>query len=403
MLEKVKKHKLIIIVWVIALITMAGFGLYIMNQNKSEKAPPQTATVTKTTLTQIVSAAGQVASSGQTSITTQASGLINKVYVQVGSAVKKGDKILEIDPDQTTIQNQKNAWTSYLTAKNNLSQAKSKVLTLEAAVITAQQKFNQEVTDKNLTSSDLAYQQLEKSLTAAQAELANQQNVISQAQSAADTAYIAYQNTSTTVLAPAAGTIQDLVYQEGAYISSGSTGSSGSGTSLATLKISDKLTATVNVSELDIAGVATDQTVNLTLTALSGKTYHGKVISIASSGSTESNITTFAVVIEITDASPEIRVGMAVSGDITVQTKENVLAVPNQAIASKGDKHTVTILTEDGQQKVVTVSVGLILDTQSEITAGLSEGDKVIMSTASDETDTKTVPGGTTSSSKDKR
>jgi len=383
MLGKIKKHKFLIIIWTVALIVMVGFVLYMVNQNKSKETSPQTAVVTKTTLTQIVSASGQVASTGQTPISTQASGQVSKVYVQVGSAVKKGDKILEIEPDQTTIQNQKTTWASYLMAKNTLSQAKAKVYTLESTVLAAQQKFNQEVSDKNLSSSDLIYQQLQKTLLAAQADLSNQQSVISQAQSAVDNAYTAYQNTSSTVLAPAAGSVQDFSYEEGSYIAS-SGGSSGGSTSVATLKISDKLTVKINVSELDIAGVAIDQKVDLTLSALVDKTYHGKVISVASTGATDSGVTTFPVIIEITDPSSQIRVGMTVSSDITIQTKENVLAVVNQAITTDGDKHTVTVLTKDGQRKVVSVTVGLILDTQSEITSGLSEGDKVVLPTSDD-------------------
>jgi RND family efflux transporter MFP subunit len=304
----------------------------------------------------------------------------------VGSTVKKGDKILEIDSDAATIQNQKTAWSSYLMAKNAHNQANTKLYTLQAAVIAAQQKFNQDAVDKGLSSSDLTYQQLYKMLLAAQAEQDNQESVISQAKAATDAAYAAYQNTLATVIAPADGIVQDLPYEQGTYITGSTSGAAGSSTSVATLKITDKLIAKINVSELDVAGIATGQDVALSLTALTGKTYHGKVISIASTGSTDSNITTFPVVIEISDAVPEIRVGMAVSGDITVQTKENVLAVPNQAITTSGDMHTITILNKDGKQKIVTVSVGLILDTQSEITAGLSEGDKVVLSTTSDET-----------------
>lgn len=378
MLGKIKKHKFLVIIWVIALVVMMGFGWYTLTQSKSNETAPQTATVSKKTLTQVVSASGQVASSGQTSISTQASGQVTKVYVQVGSVVKKGDKIFEIEADQTTIQNQKTAWAAYLMAKNTLNQAKAKVYTLESAVLAAQQKFDQEVSDKNLTSSDTVYQQLQKALLGAQADLNNQQSSIAQAQSAVDSAYSAYQNTSTTVLAPAAGTIQDLAYEEGSYITS-SGGSTGSSTSVATLKISDKLTVKINVSELDIAGVAIGQKVDLTMTALVDKTYHGRVINVASAGATDSGVTTFPVVIEITDPSPQIRVGMAVSSDITIQTKENVLAIPNQAISSDGDEHTVTVLTKDGLQKVVSVTVGLILDTESEIISGLSEGDKVIL------------------------
>jgi RND family efflux transporter MFP subunit len=261
-------------------------------------------------------------------------------------------------------------------------------------VLAAQQKFNLDAVDKGLASSDLLYQQLQKALLAAQAEAANQKSVIAQAKVAEGNAYSEYQNTSAIVYAPASGTVQDISYEQGAYIASSGGGTSGTGTSVAALKTTDKLTAKINVSELDIANVSVGQNVVLTLTALSGKTYHGKVVSVASSGSTDSNITTFPVVIEITDATPNIRIGMAVSGDITVQSKENVLAVSNQAITTANDKHTVVVMTKDGKQKTVTVTVGLILDTQSEITSGLTEGDKVVLASSGDDTSSESAADG---------
>lgn len=386
----IKKYRATIILWVLMLITGAFAGGYFWLQSReSNETPPQTATATKSTLTQIVSASGQIDSSGQLAVATQATGKISKVYVEVGSSVKKGDKIVEIDPDLASQQNQKSAWATYLNAKNTLSQANAKLYTLEAAKIAAEKKFNDEAVAKNLDQNDATYKQLYAAKLAAETEYNNQSGVITQAKASVDSAYSAYQKTSSTVTAPADGVIQDISYREGTYLSasatSGDTGSSGANTSLATIKISDKLTATLNVSELDIANVKTGQDVALTLTALAGKTYHGKVINIGATGTTSSGITTFTVTIEIADGVAEMRTGMAISGDITTQVKEDVLAVPNQAITASGQNYTVKVL-KNGQEQTAAVTVGLILDTQTEITSGLSEGDMVILPTSSADT-----------------
>lgn len=382
MLGIIKKHKGAFALWVLAILIAGGFGIYTWLQSNSQQQGPQATTVTKTTLTQIINASGQIDSSGQTQVTTSAGGTVKEVYVKVGDTVKKGDKILEITPDLTTVASQQSAWTSYLSAKNTLSQAQAKLHSLEAAKIAAEQKFNQEAVDKGLSSEDAMYKQLKSAMLAAQAEYANQNGVIAQAKSAVTSAYTAYQKTSSVVLAPADGKVQDILYEKGALVASSSSSTGGAGgTAVGMLKISERLTASVKVSELDIANIKNGQDVALTLTALTGKTYHGKVISISSAGTTESNITTFEVIVEITDGDPSIRVGMAVSSDITTQVKENVLALVNQAIATVGDKHTVTVL-KDGKQQTVEVTVGLVLDTQSEIVSGLAEGDKVVMSSA---------------------
>jgi membrane fusion protein, macrolide-specific efflux system len=382
MLTTIKKHKLLTTVWLLALITIVAFGVFMWRQGHSKAPAPQTATVKKTTLRQIVSASGQVDSSGQIPISTQASGKVKKLYVAVGNTVKKGDKILEIDLDATALKNQNDARAAYLMAKNNHSQANAKLYTLVAAKAAAEQRFNQDAVTPGLSTTDTLYIQLQNALKAAQAEHSNQQGVIDQAKAVADNAYAAYLQTSSTVTATADGTIQDLAYNEGAYITPASGASGGGGSSVATLKISSKLAANIKISELDISGVKVGQEATLTLTALTGKTYHGKIISVGSSGTTESNVTTFPVAIEITDGGPEILVGMGVSADITVQVKENVLALPNQTITTTNGKHTVKLL-KNGEEVVTEVSVGLVLDTQFEITAGLKEGDVVVVPSSS--------------------
>jgi membrane fusion protein, macrolide-specific efflux system len=96
MREFLKRHTFVVVLWSLVILVGTGYGVHLWS-NKPQSSSPQTTKVTKTTLTQTISASGQVASSGQVSVTTQASGKVTKVYVQVGQTVKKGDKILDID------------------------------------------------------------------------------------------------------------------------------------------------------------------------------------------------------------------------------------------------------------------------------------------------------------------
>src|SRR5262249_1391285 len=128
-----KKHKWLIILWSLAILTIAGFGWYQWAAHKdTSTVTPQTTTVSKKTLTQIVSAAGKVSAANQTAITTQATGRISRVYHKVGDAVKKGDALFEIEPDLVTTQNEENAWAAYLTAKTAVDKAVADSYTLAA-------------------------------------------------------------------------------------------------------------------------------------------------------------------------------------------------------------------------------------------------------------------------------
>ena len=385
MREFLKRRAFVVILWSLVILVGAGYGVHLWS-SRPQSSSPQTTKVTKTTLTQTISASGQVASSGQVSVTTQASGKVDKVYVSVGQAVKKGDKILDIDPDLTTRQSQQAAWASYLAAKNTLNQAYAQLSTLEAAKAEAERKFNDDAVATGKATTDPVYIQLKAAKEAAAAAYNNQSGVISHAKAALESTHLSYQKTSSAVVASADGTIQDLSYNEGSYIaassSSSASGAGGSGTSVATLRFDSKTTIALNVSEIDIAGVQVGQDATITFTALSGKTYHGKVVGVGSTGTTTSNVTTFPVILEITDGGSEIRVGMAASSDITTQVKKDVLALPNQTIKTTDGVHTVTVI-KGGKQQTVTVTVGLVLDTMTEITSGLSEGDEVVIPSTS--------------------
>jgi macrolide-specific efflux system membrane fusion protein len=380
----IKRHKLTFMLWTLVVVLCSSVGVYTWLHSKAKVAPPQTAIVTKATLTQIISASGQITASGQVQITTQATGKVSKLYIHVGQTVKKGDKILEIEPDLATLQAQQSAWSNYLQAKNGLNQANAQLYVLAAAKAGAEQKFNDDAVANNKASTDPMYIQEKNALLAAEADYDNQSGVILQAKAEVDSAYATYSKTSSTVTAPADGVIQDISYEEGTYIAAATSSSTSNATSssLATLKIANKLTTALNVSELDIAGIQNGQDVALTLTALAGKTYHGKVISVGATGTTDSGITTYPVNVEITDGVAGMLTGMAVSGDITTQIKKDVLSLPNATIKASGQNYTA-IRLKNGQQQTVTITVGLVLDTQTEITSGLSEGDEVVVPTAS--------------------
>ena len=397
MLEKFKRNKIVFVLWALIIVAGTSYGLYIWSNNKPEAVLPQTASVDKASLTQTVSAGGQIATTGQVPVITQASGKVSKLYVAPGQKLKKGDKIMDIDPDSATAQKRAAAWTNYLKALNDLNKAKAMLNTLEAAKIAAEKKLNDDVAN-NPGPDNGTYAEDKARLTGAQADFTNQNGVIAQAQTVVNTAYTIYSETSSTVIAAADGTITDIAFAEGSYIAAGESSSGGSGggqpgggTALATLKTSDKLVASLNVSELDIANVHTGQDVTLTLPAVDNKTYHGKVTNIASTGTTAANVISFAVTIEIADGGAEILAGMTINGDVTTQVKEGVLTLPNSAIKTVDGKHTVTLL-KDGQQRVVPITLGLVLDTQSEITSGLAEGDKVIIPSSSSATATPNTP-----------
>src|SRR5207253_5575701 len=77
-----------------------------------------------------------------------------------------------------------------------------------------------------------------------------------------------------------------------------------------------------------------------------------------------------------------LRSGMSAEVSITPASASNVLAVPTAALQNVGGGYAVQILDASGQPVVEEVSVGLVTSTFAEITAGLTDGDRVVIGTS---------------------
>ena len=121
------------------LLIICGLVLFVIFKikNSSTSQPQyQTAIAEKKTLVVSVTGSGQVSTSNNSSINTQASGVVSQVYVKDGDLIKMGDKIAEIELDLSGQQNASSSLASYQSAKNNLETAKTNLYTLQADMFT---------------------------------------------------------------------------------------------------------------------------------------------------------------------------------------------------------------------------------------------------------------------------
>ena len=135
----------------------------------------------------------------------------------------------------------------------------------------------------------------------------------------------------------------------------------------------------VQVSEVDINNVKVGQPVTLTFDAISGKTYNGKVVEVASAGDSVQGAVDFTVTVVLTDPDASVKPGMTAAVTITVKQVNNVLLVPSRAVRLVNNQLVVYVLS-NGQAKEVNVTLGASSDTMSEVVAGnLKTGDIIIL------------------------
>lgn len=177
----------------------------------------------------------------------------------------------------------------------------------------------------------------------------------------------------TDITAPMDGVVALSQLTVGATVQAGMT--------VCQVQSANSFNAVVDVDELDIAGVKGGQAADVSVDALSGKTFSGTVQKIAQVGVSANGVTTFSVTISLSDSAGLLS-NMSASADIHTGSNQNALLVPVEALQTKGADRYLTVRTTSGKttkDTQVKVSVGLIGDTQAEITSGVNEGDTVVL------------------------
>ncbi len=135
------------------------------------------------------------------------------------------------------------------------------------------------------------------------------------------------------------------------------------------------------VDEVDIASVAVRQPVTLELDALPDQelTGHVSMISPASTPGT-GGVVSYQVRVTIDPSDAPLRAGMSATAIITSSSHENVLLIPNRSVQIERETgKTYVERLANGLTQRVELRLGLRDDTQSEVQAGLVEGDQVVI------------------------
>ncbi|MBK8903345.1 MAG: efflux RND transporter periplasmic adaptor subunit [Anaerolineaceae bacterium] len=199
---------------------------------------------------------------------------------------------------------------------------------------------------------------LEAQVTAAQTNLALAELRLAQSQ----------------IVAPIAGTVANVLINAGELASPGQPA--------ITVVNEEAFHITVSVDEIDIDQIALGQEVEVTVDALPDTAVSGTIAEIAPTSASSGGVVTYLVTINIDSAqSEDLRPGMSASASIVVDEVADVLIVPNWAIRLNREtgEAFVNLQQVDGTIEEVVVETGLRNEQFSEVLAGLSAGDTVVL------------------------
>jgi len=360
-------HKVAIGVGAAALA--GGIVLFSINQANKGVVTVQTAKVAKLdSLVSQVTASGEIKPFTYTNIMAQGFGRITDILVKEGDHIKKGDKLILQDNVQASadVQAQDAAINSgesgVQAADASYKAAQADLITQQANLEKAKLDYDRGVGlykdgliakqdwDQRKTAYDAAVATVDASRARMLEQKAQLDQVRSQlAQSKAVLVHTRDILSKTTYVSPINGIVSYLPVRLGEYVVPGIQNSTGS--FMMTLSDMSIVTSEVKVDETDIVNVKIGQEAEVTIDAVPGKIFKGKVTEIGSqavlrtSGLATTQTTTsnqeakdFKVVVTLENPPDNLRPGLSTTAKIKTAERKGVVAVPIQALAVRSRK-----------------------------------------------------------------
>lgn len=361
------KKKIFSKVWIaLILVVVIAVAVWLLSGGKKEEQINfKQEKVATHTLQNSITATGTIEAVTSVTVGTQVSGIVNKLYVDYNSVVKKGQVIAELD--KTNLISELN------TAKANLASTESNL-----SYQSANMKRYQTLYKKGLVSADeyenalLAYRQAKEQVASSRENVQKAQTNLGYA----------------TITSPIDGTVISKSVEEGQTVAA-----SFNTPELFTIaKDLKNMQVIANVDEADIGGVAVGNRVNFTVDAYPDDTFEGVVKQVRLEATTNNNVVTYEVVISAPNADLKLKPGL--TANVTIFTKEqaNILSVANKALRFTPTKETVgkdmKIVDCKGKNKVWTlngntltahsVNIGQSDAMHTQIISGIKAGQSVV-------------------------
>ena len=376
-------------------LLIAGFAA---RGSHTKIEPSRLAKVTRGDIAKSVVATGKIQPITKVELKSKASGIVEKLYVDINQPVHKGQVLAQLDQQEILAQvaAQKAqlaaALANVITYKANVAEDK---VTAEAPDLpmykeTYQRNLEMQkegiVSQQTLDNAERDYLANKNKQQSATAQILVDEAKLKQAeaqveQNEASLEQLNEQLSYTTLTSPIDGVVLSRDVEIGDAVSSilvlGSTA-----TLVMTIGDITQVYVDGKVDEADIGNVYMGQPARIRVESFPNEVFNGKVTKIAPLGVEKDNVTTFQVRVSIDNPKNELKANMTANAEILVKEDKNVLSVPEQALVYDAQKNASVFLPDpkekDGQRKIP-VKAGISNGSRTEILEGLKEGDTVVL------------------------
>ncbi len=318
------------------------------------------APVSRSDMTEELTVVGNLIGAATVEAVPKVSGRLDEVAVRLGDRVTRGQTLAKIE-DQEIQEQVKQAQAAYDVAAATIRQREASLRLAQTNLERSQNLFNRQLIPKQtFDDTDANYQ-----AAVAQLDLAKAQ--FSQAQARLDELKINLANT--VIVSPVSGFIGKRALDSGAWVTPNS--SFISVVDITTVRL------VANIVEKDLRRISQGQSADVAVDAYPGEKFEGHIAHVAPV--LDPSTRTAQIEIEINNPTFRLKPGMYAKVNFLVEQHPHTLVVPANALVNVDGKRGVFQPSGEGDVAAFhAVDIGLLNQTQAEVTSGLAEGDQVI-------------------------
>ena len=348
-----------------------------------------------------VTASGQVQPRTKVDVAADISGRIVRLAVKEGQMVRRGDFLLQIDPEQYEAAVQR--------AEAALSSARAQAAQARANFLQAKRTYDRNVEIRSTNTQLVSDAELEQSRTTMEVNQALlEASDFNVEQSNASVRDAKNSLGKTTIRAPMSGRITRLVVEQGETAVPGTFNKDAA--TLLTISDMGVLETIVKVDETDVARIAVGDSAVVQIDAFPDTTFIGKVVEIshssvrgASTGATTEQAVDYEVRIQLANPPRETRPDFSATAKVITDIRSKALSIPIIALTvreneelsgadsavrvgsgtptkevGKRDVEGVFVVGTDNKVTFRPVKVGIAGDRYFEVLSGLTAGERIV-------------------------
>ncbi|GFZ75846.1 hypothetical protein GCM10008018_21360 [Paenibacillus marchantiophytorum] len=357
------KKKRIVIISIVAIVLISAGASAFLFLNGGEKQPSTdrvTAKVTKGSIVVNVAGSGAVAPASKVTAKSADAGKIKTFLVKEGDIVKKGQELATYE------------------SKDMTEEIKLEEINLQLRLQDLedlQRKMKEQLREGDAEELKSSISKMNLNIETARWKISSLKKE---------------QKAPSPLIAQTNGEIVKLYAVEGDQVAAG--------TNIAEIVDYQNMQVVITVDELEIPKMKTGLFAAITVDALPGQTFTGKVTKIAKEGKAQNGVSTFEVTVGF-DQAQSVLAGMTAQANIVAEEKKDVLIVPIEAVQEFGAGAKMVLVPSAGPASVEgrqgagadpargiggepkPVEVGIHTESLIEIKSGLQEGDQIILPT----------------------